>query len=143
MTPDAIRAYLLEAFPGVETTSAHGYDFFFQGADRMMPFVTLALNGNEHEQVSRLDRPGAFRLNVGVGHATYRSMFGQQPKPPEPGGVVATGHDFAALDVIVPHPHYAYTSWIAVVSPSAPTFERLAPLIAEAHALAVRREAGR
>ncbi len=61
----------------------------------------------DFDRASHLDRPGVFRLNIGVGKDTYRSLFGPQPPPPGEAGVVDTGHDFTILDQLLPHPVYA------------------------------------
>jgi hypothetical protein len=47
-----------------------------------------------------------FRLSIGIGKATCRSLFGPPPARPTAGGVVATGHDFTSLDRWMPHPLY-------------------------------------
>jgi hypothetical protein len=117
-----------------------GYHFFFYGDDRMMPFATMAFEDSEYERVSNLNREGVYRLNIGVGNDTYRAMFGKQPAPPGESGVVNTGHDFAALNVLMPHPVYSPQSWICVLSPTGETFERVKPLLKEAYERAVRRE---
>lgn len=144
MDEGEVVAYLLGAFEDVEMFTAMGYRFFFVGPDRMMPFATLAAGDNEHDRVSDLDRPGVYRLNVGVGRATYEALFGPPPPPGEgPAGIVDTGHDFAALDALMPHPVYAPQSWLCVLSPSAATWERVKPLLAEAHERAARRARGR
>jgi hypothetical protein len=135
---EAVTHYLLNAFDDVQTTEAMGYHFFFFGADRKLPFVTLAAADNEYDRVSNLDRPGVFRLNFGLRKETYRALFGPAPALGE-SGVVDTGHDFTALDQLMPHPHYAPQGWVCVLSPSAPTFRSLEPLLAEAYALAAGR----
>jgi hypothetical protein len=135
----AIARYIGITFPGVETTSAMGYTFFFHGPDRKLPFATLATADNEYDRASHLNRPSVYRLNIGVGRETYRSLFGPQPSPPGASGVVDTGHDFSALDRLMPHPVYAPQSWVCVLSPTEPTFERLKPLLAEAFERAVAR----
>jgi hypothetical protein len=114
----AIARYLGATFPGVETTTAMGYTFFFYGADRKLPFVTIATADNDYDRASHLNRPRVYRLNVGVGRETYRSLFGPQPSPPGASGVVDTGHDFSALDRVMPHPVYAPQSWVCVLSPT-------------------------
>jgi hypothetical protein len=38
----------------------------------MLPFATIASTGNEYERISYLDRPGVFRLNIGVSRETFR-----------------------------------------------------------------------
>jgi hypothetical protein len=131
----------IRAFHGVETTDALGYTFFFVGADRMLPFATIAHGDNEFDRVSDLDRAGVYRLNLGVSRETYRSLFGPEPPRLGPSGIVETGHDFTVLDRILPHPHYAPQSWICVLSPSDETFRVVQPLLAEAYHRAVARAA--
>jgi hypothetical protein len=123
-------------FAGVETTEAMGYRFFFYRSERMLPFATMAEADNEHDRVSNLDRPGVFRLNIGVSRETFQSLFGA-------GKVDVGAYDFAALDTIMPHPEYAAQHWVCVLSPSAATFEQVRALLAEAYALAERRHARR
>ncbi len=48
-------------------------------------------------------------------------------------------HDFTALDVLMPHPVYGRNHWVCVLNPSDATFEKLKPLLAEAHDTAFRR----
>lgn len=140
MDEAAMTRYITGAFAGVETTEAYGYTFFFYGPDRKLPFATLASSDNEHDRVSNLDRPSIYRLNIGVSKETYRALFGPQPARAEADGVVDTGHDFSALDQVMPHPVYAPQSWVCVLRPSEATFQHtVQPLLAEAYALAVKR----
>jgi hypothetical protein len=129
----------IRAFPGVETTEALGYTFFFYGSDRMLPFATIAHADNEFDRVSDLNRAGVYRLNVGVSRESYRSLFGPEAPRRGPAGTVETGHDFTVLDRILPHPFYAPQSWICVLSPSDETFQEVRPLLAEAYDRAVAR----
>src|SRR4051794_545779 len=122
MDKNEITQFVTTALPNVETSEALGYIFFFVGSEQKMPFATLATQDNEYDQASNLDRPDVFRLNIGVSRETYRSLFGPQPAAAEAMGVVATGHDFAALDQIMPHPTYAPQSWVCVLNPSEATF---------------------
>ncbi len=141
MSEAAIADYIATAFDDVHVQSNLGYLFFFRGDDRMMPFATIASHGNAYEQVSRLDRPSVYRLNIGLTRAGYTALFGPPPKGLGPDGVIETGHDFTALDTLLPHPHYAPQSWVCVLRPSAATFERVRPLLAEAYGRAGRRGA--
>ena len=72
-------------------------------------------------------------MNLGVSTGTYRSRFGEVPGRPAKGETVATSHDLAVLDELLPHPTYAWAGWICVLSPSAGTFEGLKPLLDEAY----------
>ena len=101
---------------------------------------TLASSDSEYDSVSRLDRPGVFRLNIGVRPETYTTLFGERPKNPGPSGVVETGHDFSALNELLPHPTSAPQSWICVLQPTPECFEQtVVPLLWEAYDLAVKR----
>lgn len=132
MDDQAVSHYITESFAGVETTSNFGYSFFFYRDDHMLPFATIASSDNEYDRVSNLDRPGVFRLNIGVSRETFQRLFGTQ----DPGVEV---YDYTALDRLMPHPDYAAQSFLCVLSPSPATFEQLRPLLAEAYGLAVTR----
>ena len=132
MDEKRISDYIMNTFAGVETATAFGYTFFFYGPDRMLPFATIATADNEGDRVSNLDRPGVFRLNVGVSKPTFQSLFGT-------GKIDVSAYDFTALNTIMPHPDYAPQSWICVVNPSEATFQTLGPWISEAYERAVRR----
>lgn len=139
MDATAIDAYIREAFSGVETTAAYGYTFFFYGAERMLPFATLAAADNEHDRVSDLDREGVYRLNMGVSRETYRSFFGDDKPRLGPAGIIEGEHDFTLLDQVLPHPHYAPQSWVCVLSPGEKTLDVVRGLLREAYERAVLR----
>ncbi len=136
MNESEIAQYILDTFPGVETLENLGYTFFFYGADRMLPFATIATADSEYERVSNLLRPGVFRLNIGVSRQTFQSLFGADR-------VGTSGYDYTALDRIMPHPDYAAQNWICVLNPSPATFKRVRTFLAEAHELARARSAKR
>jgi hypothetical protein len=132
MNESSVIEYITKTFPGVETTESFGYTLFFYQSDRKLPFATLIAADNDHDRISNLDRPGVFRLNIGIGKQTFQSLFGTP-------NVDLDSYDFTALDVIMPHPHYAQQHFICVLSPSEATFARIRPLLAEAYEIAVRR----
>lgn len=141
MEESAIALYLCESFSGIVPVAAWGETSFFYNPGRALPrgvyFATLKGKDGDNDKASRLDRPGVFRLNIGISKPTYRSLFGRPPTRPPAGGVVTTGHDFATLDVLMPHPVYGWMAWVSVMNPSAETFEQVKPLLAEAHGLAI------
>ena len=133
MDEAAMTQYITDTFAGVETTTAYSYTFFFYGPERTLPFATLATVDNEYDRVSNLDRPGVFRLNIGVRKPTFQALFGT-------GKVDLSAYDLTALDTIMPHPDYAPQSWICVLTPSDATFHHtVQPLLAEAYDVAVQR----
>jgi len=136
MGETAISQYITDTFEGVETTVNFGYTFFFYGSDRMLPFATIANADYEYDHISKLDRPGVFRLNIGVSRQTFQSLFGTDK-------VDVGAYDFTALDKIMPHPEYAAQSFVCVLSPGDATIETVRALLAEGYDLAVRRHSRR
>jgi hypothetical protein len=132
MDETAITRYIIDTFSNVETATNFGYVFFFYGSDHMLPFATLAVADNDYDRVSNLDRPGVFRLNIGVSKPTFQALFGT-------GKIDVSTYDFTALDTLMPHPDYAAQSFLCVLKPSDATFQKLRPLLAEAYELARRR----
>ena len=98
--------------------------------------LTVKEKDGENDCSSNLDREGIYRVNLGVRKQTFLDAFGCVPARPAKGGVVDMRFDFTATDKIMPHPVYGWMSWICCLNPSDETFEKLKPLIAEAHAYA-------
>jgi hypothetical protein len=139
MDEHLVADYILTSFPGVETAASAPYIFFFYGAERMLPFATLATADSEYDRLSDLGRSGVYRLNIGVSPESYRSLFGPEKPRLGPEGRLE-GHDFTRLDQLMPHPFYAPQSWVCVLNPSAGTFEKVVkPLLREAYDRAVAR----
>lgn len=127
-----ITSYITGAFEHVETAVNLGYTFFFYRDDHMHAFATIASNGNKYEQISKLDRPGVYRLNIGVSRETFQSLFGTNK-------INTSAYDFTALNVIMPHPDYSSQHFICVLSPNEAAFERIRPMLAEAYDIAMKR----
>jgi hypothetical protein len=122
--PDEITAWITSSYPDTVIATAMGATFFSLDEKHWPNFATI-VTSDEHDMgtPSNLARPGVFRLNIGVGPATFKRLVGAVTSP-----------DFAALDRVIPHPVYAKQRWIAILNPSRPTFDDVVkPLIAEAH----------
>ncbi|WP_216904678.1 DUF6194 family protein [Synechococcus sp. CCY 9618] len=147
MDSSAISSHITSKFAGIQPIPAWGEVSFFYNPGGKLPrgvyFATLKDKDGSNDRASDLQRPGVFRLNIGISKPTYRSLFGEQPARPPAGGVVDTGHDFTALDQLLPHPVYGWMSWVCVLNPSAVTFKTIEPLLAEAYDLAVAKFAKR
>jgi hypothetical protein len=98
----------------------------------MHAFATIASTGNEYEQISNLDRPGVYRLNIGVSRETFKSLFGINKMD-------VRAYDFTVLDTIIPHPDYSSQHFLCVLSPSEATFEKVRPMLTEAYEVAMNR----
>lgn len=85
------------------------------------------MTSNAHDAVSDLDRPGVYRLNVGLPKERFRELFPTDATP-----------DFAALDTLLPHPVYGRQYWVSVLNPDV-TWPTVARFLREAHERAVRR----
>ena len=131
MTEDDITQHLIDMLGGGHFEVADDNTFFFHGADNKFPFATIVTKDNEFDSASKLNRPGVFRLNVGVGKETFRALFGEQP---------SDDIDYTALDRLMPHPVYARMHWVSVINPSAATFETVKPLLMEARNLLIARD---
>jgi hypothetical protein len=132
MNETSVIDFITRTFPGVETTEAYGYTFFFYRSERVLPFATFISADTEYDHISNLDRPGVYRLNIGISRQTFQSLFGSEK-------IDVSGYDFSALDVIMPHPDYAKQHFICVLSPGEASLEKVRALLAEAYDIAVRR----
>lgn len=133
MDEESVAQHIL-ALPDVRfDTSPDGARFFFYGEERMRPFATL-VNSDAHDQVSNLNRPGAFRMNIGVSRETFLSLF------PDKG---SADYDYTMPDVVMPHPDYARLFWVCIVNPSEGNFEKVRGLLGEAYDTARAKQARR
>lgn len=150
MNEAEVSRYITDTFEGVDVVIASDASFFFYNPDRALPpdhrfpFVTM-VRSDAYDQFSNLNRPSVFRLNIGIGKQTFRSLFGP-PKPPSgrdnaaESGDNSGDYDFTALDQVMPHPVYGRMYWVCVLNPSGEILEtNVRPLLAEAYELAVSK----
>ena len=145
MDEASIRRHIATEFAGVDVDVASresgapeiawGDTFFIYDPNRNLegprrfPFATIVTKDyGAFDNASNLNRPGVFRLNIGVSKKRYEALFPND-----------AAHDFTALDRLMPHPVYGPNHWVCVLNPTEATFESLRPLLAEAYEIAVRR----
>ncbi|HET9650421.1 MAG TPA: DUF6194 family protein [Microlunatus sp.] len=108
---------------------AWGDVFFFYAPDGAVPatqpFATIVTKDYPDDASGRLDRPGAFRVNAGVGRQEYMARTGQHPREPAPAAPPVQVAD----DVLLPHPVYRSQGWLAVVNPGSRTSAVLVDLL--------------
>lgn len=123
--------------------AAWGDTFFYYDpegdlpAARRFPFATIVITDYEgFDTASNLNRPGVFRLNIGVGRTTFQDLVGY---PPSAHAEHHTRFDYSGLDQLVPHPAYAAQAWISILNPGEATTALARSLLVDAHARAARR----
>jgi hypothetical protein len=141
----SITQYISSTFTGVDAVVAAkengapevawGDSFFVYDPARNLPeskrfpFATIVTQDyGEFDNASNLNRPGVFRLNIGVGKETFAKLFSAEGE-----------HDFTELDRLMPHPVYGRNHFVCVLNPSDSTFETIKPQLAEAYEIAVGR----
>ncbi len=143
MNTEELLSDVQSTYLGMQRHTTWGESALFYNPDSRLKkgiyFLTLKEGNGPNDSASRLDRAGVYRVNLGVSKKTYRQLFGELPSRPPAGGVVQTGHDFGALDILLPHPVYAWMGWLCVLNPSQSTYEKLRPLLNEAYALCQRK----
>jgi len=121
--PAAIVRYILDTYPDADLVEAMNAYFFSVDPDKHWPNFATLVTTDEHDDASDLDRPGVFRLNLGVDRRTFERIAAADPEP-----------DFTAFDTLLPHPVYGQQLWISILNPAHETFEEtVVPLIALAH----------
>ena len=123
--PEAITRVIRELYPETDVVEAMGATFFSLDPKKHWPNFATIVTTDEHDEgaPSNLARPGVFRLNLGVGRATFERLVGSLTDP-----------DYAAFERVLPHPVYARQLWISILNPSHATFRDVVlPLLAEAH----------
>ena len=123
--PEAIARTIRETWPDTDVVEAMGATFFSLDPEKHWPNFATIVTTDEHDEgaPSRLSRAGVFRLNIGVGRATFQRLVGSVADP-----------DYAAFDRLLPHPVYAKQLWLSILNPSEVTFRDVVmPLLTEAH----------
>ena len=137
MKSEEILNYCLENLKGTVFVNSWGEKGVFYNPDKSLKrgiyILTIKEKDGENDKSSKLDRDGIYRVNLGVRKENFTKMFGTVPKRPTKGGIVDMDYDFSETNKIIPHPVYAWMSWICVLNPSKETFDKLKPLIAEAY----------
>ncbi|MFV2114617.1 DUF6194 family protein [Micromonospora sp. LOL_025] len=137
MDVEDMKRYVRETFDGVNAVEANGDTFYIYDpgrdlpAERQLPFATI-VTGDHYDDASALDRPGAWRLNIGLTRSAYGALFAQRHGP---------GVDHTVPDTVLPHPVYAPQHWVCVVNPGEASVETVRRLLAEAYDFAARKHA--
>ena len=129
MDEASVIRYIAQTYPDTDVVSAANATFFSCDPEKHWPNFATIVTTDEHDvapnldRPSRLDRPGIYRLNIGVSRAAFDAAVGSMSDP-----------DYTALDRLMPHPVYAPQHWVCILNPSDVTFDDVVkPLLDEAH----------
>lgn len=87
------------------------------GQQGRMPFATIVTkNYPDFDEVSELDRPETFGLNLHVGAQYFEGLLGF---PPSESSQHVSRFNPAAEGTPMPHPQYARSGWIRIINPPA------------------------
>lgn len=133
LTIDELAAAVLRLDAAIVDDSNWGERALFYNPGRQRAkgiyIATFKLRDGANDSASLLgDGAHRYRFNISLSRADYEALFGPKPDRPPAGGVVATGHDFAEADRLMPHPVYAWMHWAAIVNPSPARLDELAGL---------------
>lgn len=138
-----IRSFdgLLELAPtegGEFPAIAWGDHFFYYSPDGQVParqqlYATIVTKNYPDDTLSNLDEPDRWRLNIHVGTTSAVELTGKTAGPAD------EQWDFAATDVVVPHPLYRRQGWVSIVNPGARTSTLAVDLLRQAHEAARQR----
>ncbi len=117
---------------------AWGDAFFYYAPDgevpqHVQPYATIVTKDYPDDTSSKLDPPDRWRVNIHVDRETFVSLTGEQPRS------LTRARDYAATDVLNPHPVYGALGWIAVLNPGDETRATVERLLREAHEAARAR----
>ena len=137
MKPEEILEYCMENLEGSVLVESWGEKAIFYNPGRALKrgvyILTVKEKAGNNDRGSKLNRPGIYRVNLGVRKETFVKLFGAVPQRPGAGGIVEMDYDFSTVDRFLPHPVYAWMGWLCVLNPSEKTFEDLKPYIQEAY----------
>lgn len=117
---------------------AWGDHFFYYAPDgsvpeRQQPYATIVTKDYPDDTLCNLDTPDRWRLNIHVGRSEFVKLTGEDPRA-EPGS-----WDYAATDIVLPHPVYRAQGWVSIVNPGERTHTQATRLLRSAHEDARRR----
>lgn len=143
MKSDEIIQYCLENLSGTVLTESWGERGIFYNPEgklkRGIYTLTIKEKDGSNDKASNLDRLGIYRVNLALKKPTFKKLFTDIPKRPDAGGVVEMPYNFQETNIILPHPVYAWMSWICMLSPDENGFEQLKPYIQESYQLALEK----
>ena len=95
--------------------------------------LTIKEKDGNNDKSSNLNREGIFRINFGVTKNTFINKFGFIPARPLKGNTVDMQYDFSTLNMLLPHPVYAWMAWVSILNPDKNSFYNIKQFINESY----------
>lgn len=147
MKQEEIIKYCTSNFADVVVTNSWGEKGIFYNLGGILKrgvyVLTIKEKDGDNDKGSFLDREGVYRVNVGIRKESFKKRFSYIPKRPAAGQIVTMDFDFTALDIIMPHPVYAWMGWVCVLNPSLETWKEFECLVQESYEYANQKFAKR
>ncbi|MDZ7917293.1 MAG: DUF6194 family protein [Rhodococcus sp. (in: high G+C Gram-positive bacteria)] len=117
---------------------AWGDAFFYYSPDGTIPtttqpFATIVTKNYPGDELSELNRPGTFRVNIVAGKQEFEKILGVSPRE------AAYAPQADVDDVLAAHPQYGTAGWLSVVNPSSQTETHVRDLLGSAYNVAKGR----
>ena len=116
---------------------AWGDAFFYYSPDGTIPttqpFATIVTKNYPGDELSGLDRPDAFRVNIVAGKQEFEKILGVPPRE------AAHAPQADVDDALAAHPQYGTACWLSVVNPSSHTETHVRELVDAAYNVAKSR----
>jgi len=136
LEPERVLGDLLELDSGLRLERYYGEQSMFYNPAGVAPLGTIFCSIKDHDgpndKGSHLSRPGVYRFAFALPEHEYERRFGPRPRrPPKGERLELPGHDLTALDMLSPHPVYAWMRWVQILAPTPARFDELRPLLME------------
>jgi hypothetical protein len=135
LDPGLILSELLNLDEALMLQGYYSERSVFYNPGRSAPLGVILASIKEHDGPndarSNLNRPGVYRFAFQLSREDYEARFGRVPPRPARGEFVRVDQEVSTLNVLTPHPIYAWMRWVQVLSPSRRTFDSLLPVLEE------------
>jgi hypothetical protein len=133
---ERILSDLLDLDPELRLERYYGERAIFYNPGRTAAlgviFASIKDHDGPNDRRANLSRPGVYRFAFGLRRETFARLFGEIPARPAKGQAVALpGYDLTRVDELMPHPVYAWMSWVQILAPTPARFSSLRPLLDE------------
>lgn len=139
---NTIETYLLKTYKHINPVNSWGERSYFVNPEMRLKrgsyFATIKSKDGENDKASDLNRPGVFRLNIGLTTKKYEEIFGLRSPRPAKGEVIEGDYAFQSLNIFMPHPVYGWMGWIAINNPDRDNFEQAKKYLAIAYEKALQ-----